>query len=183
MNELRAKELANQSEIIKQSVEELFEETDMMQFEVEQIAKNKRLLGKTVAEWEQYYRIPIARHADPMAVSDYCAQIVEKLDNAYSNKFKLESQLMAFKMAYSQGHNDAVIREAEHKGRKVVPKLETLDAIAAAKMGTWTITVTRYEKAIQFFQSMIFKMNTTLEAVKTIAMSNGTLRKAEMGAY
>ena len=183
MNELKAKELANQNAIIKESVEELFEETDMMQFEVEQIAKNKRLLGKTVAEWEVFFRIPVSRSADPSAVSEYCSMIIEKLDAAYANKFKLESQLMAFKMAYQQGHNEAVIREAEHKGRKVVPKLETMEAVAAAKMGTWTITVTRYEKAIAFFQSMIYKLNTTLEAVKTIAMSNGTLRKAEMGAY
>jgi hypothetical protein len=183
MEELKVKELQNQNSLIKETVEELFEETDMMQYEVEQIAKNKRLVGKTMAEWETFFRIPVSRQADPMAVSEYCSMIIERLDTAYANKNKLEAQMMAFKMAYLSGHNEEVLREAAHKGRKVVPKLETMEAVAAAKMGTWTLTVTRYEKAIAFFQSMIYKLNTTLDAVKTIAMSNGTLRKAEMGAY
>lgn len=183
MEELKRKEIDHQNQLLKESVEQIFEETDMMQYEVELIAKNKRLMGKTLTEWEEFFRIPVARQSDPIQVSEYCALIVEKLDKAYANKSKLESQLLAFKMAYQQGHNEEVLREASHKGRKVVPKLETMEAVAAAKLGTWTINVTRYEKAIAFFQSMIYKLNTNLEAVKTIAMCNGTLRKAEAGAF
>lgn len=183
MNELKQKETEMQTELLMEQTNNVLEATDMIQFRVEELSKTRRLMGKTIAEWETFFKIPIAKQADSRQVSEYASEIYEKLHKAYFCKGKLEAQLTTFMMGYKDMHNDEFLRHALNKGRKTIPKKESLDAIADAKMGEFNLTLVRYEKGIAFFQSMIYKLNTALETVRIIAMSNGTLRKAEMGAF
>lgn len=183
MDQLREKEVQMQTELLVEQTTNMLESTDMIQYRVEELSKTRRLMGKTIAEWEQYFKIPIAKQADSRQVSEYCSDIYEKLHKAYFCKGKLQAQLTTFMMGYKDMYNDEFLRHALNKGRKTIPKKESLDAITDAKMGEFNLTLIRYEKGIDFFQSMIYKLNTALETVKTIAMSNGTLRKAEMGAF
>jgi hypothetical protein len=183
MNELNEKEMFSNSQLVKEEAEKMFAETDMIQFEVENVSKNKQLMGKTIQEWVDHFSVPVARQSDPVQVSQYCAQIIVLLHDAYAAKGKLEASLVAFKMGYMNQRDEEFLRHALNRSRKTIPKKESLDAIADAKMGSINLALLRYEKGIAFFQSMVYKLNTTLEAVKTIAMSNGTLRKAELGAY
>lgn len=183
MDQLREKQIENQTELLVEQTSSVLEATDMIQFRVEELAKNRMLMGKTMAQWEAYFKIPIARNADPQQVSEYASTIYEKLHKAYFCKGKLEAQFTTFLMGYKDMHNEEFLRHALNKGRKTIPKKESLDAIADAKMGEFNLTSIRYEKGIAFFQSMIYKLNTALETVRIIAMSNGTLRKAEMGAF
>lgn len=175
--------MVDSSLIIKEQAESVFEEADMIEFRVNEVARGKRVLGKTVDEWINHFDIKVSRQADPAQVSQVCSDIISKLHDAYGAKGKLESSLVAYKMGYQGQWDGKFLRHALNKGRKTIPKKESLDAIADAEMGAMSLVLMRYEKSIAFFQSMIYKLNTTLESVKTIAMSNGTLRKAEMGAY
>lgn len=181
--ELKQNEMLSNSLLVKEEAEKMYLETDMIQFEIENVSKNKQIHGKTIQEWADHFNIPVARQADPVQVSQYCGQIIEKLHDAYTIKGKLEASLVAFKMGYMNQRDEEFLRHALNRSRKTIPKKESLDAIADAKMGSINLALMRYEKSIAFFQSMVYKLNTTLEAVKIIAMSNGTLRKAELGAY
>lgn len=177
------RELELQIETLVTKATKAIESTDQIQSEVNKVAETKKILGKTIDEWISYFKVSIPRGANPLEILNLGPFVSEKLEVAYESKARLETQLTTFLMGYKDLHNGEFLRHALDNKRKTIPKKESLDAIADAKMGELKLVLLRYEKSIDFFQSMIYKLNGTIKTIEFMTISNGTLRKGEVGGF
>ena len=173
----------NQAEIIAEEVREALGSVDLIYSEIEKIANNRMLYGKTAAQWIEWFQIEIHPQPDPIEIQGYCALINERLQKAYSFKNKTLNHFATYKASYEEEKAKEISRIANRKDRKVVPSADTLALVAESQMGNRKIMHDQFQLYIDFWQNIIYKLKDQLELVKIAGMSNGTLYKAERGAY
>ena len=138
-------------------------------------------MGRTINEWIEAFTIRVVYPSTPQDVMRYCAEFVQKSDEAYRCQAKVRQHLKTYLMSYMSNKGQEISRIANNKSRKVMPAADTLEKVADSQMGIRNDIVIQYEKDIDFFQSMIYKLNKTLESVKILGMSLGTQLKGELG--
>lgn len=183
MTELSAALIANEAQLIADEVENALQDIDLIQYKVEQVSNQRRLFGKTAEEWITYFTVKVSPHAGPVEISSYCAELTEKLGKAYDFKLKTQNYYATYMISYEEQMSQEISRHALNKSRKVMPSSETLELVAHSQMGNRKLMYDQYKIYVDFWQNIIYKLKDTLELVKTMAMSNGTLAKAERGAY
>jgi len=180
---LQEKLKQNEAEVIATSVKDTLDSLDLIHGEIALIAENRRLFGKTAREWLEWFNVEISVNPDPLEVQGYCSLIAQRLNVAYKNKAKTMVHYASFKASYEEEKAKEISRIANRKDRKVLPSADTLELAAESQMGNRKIMADQYQLYIDFWQNIIYKLKDTLELVRISAMSNGTLYKAERGAY
>jgi hypothetical protein len=183
MTEIEDKLQENEAEIISEEVREALESVDLIYSEVEKIANNRILYGKTAAQWIHWFEIEIHPQPDPLQIQQYCALLNERLQKAYGLKSRTLNHFATYKASYEEEKAKEVSRIANRKDRKVVPAADTLALVAESQLGNRKIMHDQFQLYIDFWQNIIYKLKDQLELVKIAGMSNGTLYKAERGAY
>lgn len=183
MTEVDEKLKENESLVIAESVRDTLESVNLIFLEVEKIAENRMLYGRTAKQWLEWFDVVIGPNPDPLQVQAYCATLSEKLNWAYKMKLKTMNQFGTFKADYEEEKAREIARIANRKDRKVLPSADTLAMAAESQMGNRKIMADQYQLYIDFWQNIIYKLKDTLELVRISAMSNGTLYKAERGTY
>lgn len=137
--------------------------------------------GKTYERWFKELTVPLDPAADPAKVKLYCSQLGNNLDTAYRNLSK--SKLIAFnyKLSYNGAFNDKVAAQALNRTRKVAPAIETMTKVAESQLPDRTVTLKRLEHAVEFWESMVWRIKDQIGIVKTIGMTNGTM--ANVGEF
>lgn len=173
----------NEAEIIAEEVNEALASVDLIQHEIESIANNRMLYGKTATQWLEWFNVVMHPQPDPLQIQGYCSILSERLNEAYKLKAKTLNHFATYKASYEEEKAKEISRIANRKDRKVMPSADTLELVADSQMGTRRIMYDQYQIYIDFWQNIIYKLKDTLELVRISAMSNGTLYKAERGAY
>lgn len=173
----------NEAEVIAEEVLNALQSIDLIQAEIEQISSQRRLYGKTAQEWIEYFNIELHPQPDPLQIQQYCFLLNQKLSEAYKMKTKTMHHFATYKASFTEEVNKEISKHALNKSRKVMPSAETLEMVAHSQMGNRKIMYDQYQIYIDFWQNIIYKLINTLELVKIAGMSNGTLYKAERGAY
>ena len=70
---------------------------------------------------------------------------------------------------------------ATNMTKKTLPAAHTLEKIAASQMGDKTVVITQLQNSVDFWQDMIYKLNKTMDLIKIMSMSNGTMARLEAG--
>jgi hypothetical protein len=183
MEELLQNLQVNEALVISKEVEDALASIDYIQFEVEKIAAQRQLYGKTSAQWLEYFKVEIHPQPDPLQIQGYCALLNERLNLAYSLKLKTKNHLATYMASYEEQVNKEISKMAFNKARKVMPAADTLEKVAHSQMGNRKIMLDQYNIYIDFWQNIIYKLKDSLELVRIAGMSNGTLYKAERGSY
>lgn len=183
MTPVEVKLQQNEAEVIAEEVRQALGSVDLIYCEVEKIANNRMLYGRTAAQWLEWFQIEMHPQPDPLQIQGYCALINERLQKAYSFKSKTLNHFATYKASYEEEKNKEISRIANRKDRKVMPASDTLELVAESQMGNRKIMHDQFQLYIDFWQNIIYKLKDTLELVRISAMSNGTLYKAERGAY
>lgn len=183
MTELEEKLQENEAAIIAEEVKEALASVDLIHSEIEKIANNRMLYGKTASQWIHWFEIELHPQPDPLQVQGYCALINERLQKAYGFKNRTLNHFATYKASYEEEKAKEISRIANRKDRKVVPSADTLSLVAESQMGNRKIMHDQFQLYIDFWQNIIYKLKDQLELVKIAGMSNGTLYKAERGAY
>lgn len=173
----------NEADIIAEEVQQALESVDLIYSEVEKIANNRMLYGRTAAQWIEWFQIDIHPQPDPLQIQGYCALLNERLQKAYGFKSKTLNHFATYKASYEEEKAKEISRIANRKDRKVMPASDTLELVAESQMGNRKIMHDQFQLYIDFWQNIIYKLKDQLELVKIAGMSNGTLYKAERGAY
>lgn len=174
-------ELNSFSDLIVEEADARCSEVDVVRFKLERAANRGLICGKTVDQWNEEFTIRISPNAMPADIIRYSSDWVGMNDLAYRTRSKLNQQLKTYLMSYSQKLSGEVGKHALNKSRKVMPAADTLREVAQSQMGIRYDILIQYEKEIDFFSEMIYKLKDTLKAINTIGMSNGTLLKGELG--
>lgn len=183
MTEVDEKLQENEALIISEEVKSALGSIDLIYSEVEKIAENRMLYGRTAKQWLEWFNVEIHPTPDPLQIQSYCATLSERLNWAYKLKLKTINHYGTYKASYEEEKAKEISRIANRKDRKVLPSADTLELAAESQMGNRKIMADQYELYIDFWQNIIYKLKDTLELVRISAMSNGTLYKAERGAY
>lgn len=173
----------NEADLIAEEVREALGSVDLIHTQIEQIAENRILYGRTARQWIEWFNIEIHSQPDPLEIQRYCSTIAERLNMAYKNKARTLNHFATYKASYEEERAKEISRIANKKSSKVVPAASTLELVADSQMGNRKIMHDQYQLYIDFWQNIIYKLKDTLELVRISAMSNGTLYKAERGAY
>jgi hypothetical protein len=172
----------NEASLIAEEVSQSLQQVDLIYLEVEKIANNRVLYGKTAEAWLQWFNIALHNQPDPLQIQGYCALLNERLQEAYKFKTRTMNHFATYKASYEEERAKEISRHALNKSRKVMPSSDTLELVAESQMGNRKIMHDQYQLYIDFWQNIIYKLKDTLELVKIAAMSNGTLYKAERGS-
>lgn len=183
MTEVESKLQENEASVILEEVRGALGSIDLIQSEVEQIAEGRMLYGKTARQWLEWFNVEIHPQPDPLQIQGYCQLLSERLNEAYKFKLKTMNHYGTYKASYEEEKAKIINRLANKKSSKVVPAASTLEKVAESEMGNRQIMAEQFQLYIDFWQNIIYKLKDTLELVKIAAMSNGTLYKAERGAY
>lgn len=173
----------NESLLIAEEVNQALQSVDLIYLEVEKIANNRVLYGKTANQWLEWFNIEMHPNPDPLQIQGYCSLLNERLQQAYKFKTRTMNHFATYKASYEEERAKEISRHALNKSRKVMPSSDTLELVAESQMGNRKIMHDQYQLYIDFWQNIIYKLKDTLELVRISAMSNGTLYKAERGAY
>jgi hypothetical protein len=174
-------EIKNVAALVYEEAKTKHEDIDLIRYKVEQATKSRMLSGKSFEEWLNFFTINVRYPSSPADVMRYCSEFVEKSDWAYKMKARFEREKSTYLMSYDQKHNQEISKHALNKSRKTMPAAETLREVAKSQMGIRYDILVQYENDIAFFQSMIYKLKDTMGSINTLAMSNGTQLKGEMG--
>ncbi len=178
---LKDEELSALSDLVVEEASNRCSEVDVVRFKLERASKGNLILGKTLDYWNEYFTIRIVYPSTPQDVMRYSADWVEKNDTAYRGRAKLQQQMKIYLMSYSQKMGNEISKHALNKSRKVMPAADTLREVAQSQMGIRYDILTQYEKEIEFFSEMIYKLKDTLKTINILGMSNGTQLKGELG--
>lgn len=174
-------QVQNQAEIIEEEIQEAIEKSTAIEESVAQTLRSRRTFGKTIDEWHKQLTVRIDPTADPAKVMLYCSQLALNIDIAYKNLSKIKILYSNYKMSYNTILNHKIFAQANNRGRKVVPALETMERVAQCELGERALTAAQYEAFIEFWQNMVFKLKDLIDITKTVGMSNGTRYK--IGEY
>lgn len=177
MTEMEAIQSENQARIIREEIQDSLEKVNDIQSEILPLISTARTFGKTIAEWEKEFTLPISADADPQRVKYYCSVLSQHLEVAYRNLRKIKVLYSNYKLSYNSALNDKVAVQANNRGRKVAPALETMTRVAESQLGDRALVEIQYKCMIDFWQNMVFKVKDQVDIVKTIGMSNGTSYK------
>lgn len=183
MTEIQDQLKENEAEVIAEEVLAALQSVDLIALEIAKIADNKRLYGKTAKEWLEFFQIEIHSQPDPLQIMGYCSLINERLQLAYKYKLRTMQHFATYKASYEEEKAKEISRIANRKDRKVMPAADTLVLAAESNLGNRKIMHDQFQLYIDFWQNIIYKLKDTLELVRIASMSNGTLLKAERGAY
>jgi hypothetical protein len=164
-------------------VNRALESVDLIHFEIERIANNRMLYGKTANQWIEWFNVEIHPQPDPLQIQTYCSLLNQRFNEAYKLKAKTLNHFATFKASYEEEKAKEISRIAMRKDRKVVPSADTLELVADSQLGNRKIMYDQYQLYIDFWQNIIYKLKDTLELIRIAGMSNGTLYKAERGSY
>lgn len=181
MTNLQAQQIENQSEIIKEEIQETLLSTASIIEKVYEVVAERKTFGKSVDEWHNNLTIRLDPQADPAKVKLYLASLSNNLDIAQRNFSKIKLMYGQYKLSYRPLMASQVAGQANHKGRKVAPSIETMSLVAENSLGDRSTAAIEFETFIDFWQDMVYKVRNQIDVVKTIAMSNGTLYK--VGEY
>lgn len=171
----------NEASLIQEEVDSIIYTSEIVQQKLIEIERNRTYFGKTISAWCEYFDIAIDENADPARVKLYIAKINERLNVAYLHHSKAKRFLTDYMCGYDKHKNELIEKHAMNKARKTMPAADTLDKVAASQMGDRTVVITQLQNSVDFWQNMIYKLNKTMDLVKIISMSNGTMAKVELG--
>jgi len=177
MTGIQQEQIQNQAEIIKEEIEDLLETSGTIESCVIETANSLTSFGKTYQQWFKDLTVPLDPSADPAKVKLYCSQLGNNLDTAYKNLS--QSKLIAFnyKLSYNGVFNEKVAAQALNRSRKVAPAIETMAKVAESQLPERTVTLKRLEQAVEFWESMVWRIKDQIGIVNTISMANGTMMK------
>lgn len=173
--------IENDADLVREQVENIIYASEVVQAKLTEIERNRTYFGKTIEGWSTYFNIQIEETADPVRIKMYCAQINERLNMAYLYKSKTKRFLTDFMCGYDKQKNELIESHATNRTRKTLPAADTLDKIAASQMGDKTVVITQLQNSVDFWQDMIYKLNKTMDLIKIMSMSNGTMARLEAG--
>jgi hypothetical protein len=170
-------QIENQAELVKEEITTALHSMEAIKERVADIALKRRTFGKTVDEWNDILTIKVDAQADPARVKYYLSQLAFNLDIAYRNLTKIKIMHSQYKLSYMPAVSMQVNAQANHKGRKVAPALDTMLQVAQNNLGDRALTAVEFESFTEFWTDMVWKIKNQIDIVKTISMANGTMYK------
>lgn len=170
-------QIENQANLVKEEIVNALHSMEAIKEKVAEIALKRRTFGKTVDEWNDILTIKIDAQADPARVKYYLSQLAYNLDTAYRNLTKIKVMHSQYKLSYMPAISMEVSAQANHKGRKVAPALDTMLQVAQNNLGDRALTSIEFETFIEFWTDMVWKIKNQIDIVKTISITNGTMYK------
>lgn len=177
MTDMEVTQAENQAELIKEEIISTLQNMEAIKEKVAGIASKRKTFGKTVDEWNDELTIPIDAQADPARVKFYLSRLAHNLDTAYKNLTKIKIMYSQYKLSYEPAVACEVSTQANHKGRKVAPSLDTMMKVAQNNLGDRSVTALEYETFIEFWTDMTWKIKNQVDIVKSISITNGTMYK------
>lgn len=175
--------IESQAELVREEINNALHSLDNIKERVADVASKRRTFGKTIDEWTQELTVQIAQDADPARVKMYLSRLSLNLDLAYRNLNKSKSMFHNYRLSYAPALNAEITTQANHKGRKTVPALDTMSHVASNILGDRSLMVIEFESAIDFWTSTVWRLKDQIDIVKSISMANGTMvRAGEYGA-
>ena len=174
-------QIDNQAQLVQEEVLASIHSLDAIKAKVAHVAIKRMTFGKTIDEWNKELSIQIDPSADPARVKYYLSLLSKNLDTVYRNLSTIKIMYHNYKLSYNPAMNSEVSAQANHKGRKVAPALETMNRVAENNLGDRSLAAIEYEGYIEFWNDMLWKVKDQVGIVKAIGMSNGTLYK--VGEY
>lgn len=169
--------IENQAELIKEEIEVAIHSLDSIKAKVADLTSKRRTFGKTMDEWHTELHVQIAYDADPARVKLYLSKLGHNLDTAYRNLRKVKSMFHNYRLSYAPALSGEIAGQANHKGRKVAPALDTMSHVASNVLGDRSIMVIEFESTIDFWTSMVWQIKDQIDIVRTMSMANGTMYK------
>ena len=175
MTDILAAQIENQAELIKEEVLTSIRSLDAIKEKIGEISITRRTFGKTVDEWNTELSVQVDPQADPARTKYYLSRLSGSLDTAYRNLTRTKIMYSQYKLSYIPALSNEISLQANHKGRKVVPAMETMSRVAENSLGDRSVAVIEFETFIDFWTDMVWKIRNQVDIVKTICMSNGTM--------
>lgn len=169
--------IENQAELIKEEITNALHSMEVIKQKVAEVSTTRRTFGKTIAEWNQELALPIAHDADPGRVKYYLSRLSHNLDIAYNNLSKIKLMYYNYKLSYAPALSNEIAGQANHKGRKVAPALDTMSHVAANQLGDRSTVAIEFEAFIGYWQDTVWRIKDQVSIVKMIGMTNGTMAK------
>lgn len=170
-------QIENQANLVKEEIVNALQSMEAIKEKVAEIALKRRTFGKTVEEWNDILTIKIDAQADPARVKYYLSQLAFNLDTAYRSLTKIKVMHSQYKLSYLPAISMEVSAQANHKGRKVAPALDTMLQVAQNNLGDRALTSIEFEAFTEFWTDMVWKIKNQIDIVKTISITNGTMYK------
>jgi hypothetical protein len=177
MSELEEAQALNQAELVKEEILSTLGNMEAIKERVADIASKRKTFGKTVDEWNDFLTIKIDAQADPARVKFYLSKLAYNLDIAYKHLTKIKIMYSQYRLSYEPAIACEVSSQANHKGRKVAPSLDTMMKVAQNNLGDRSVTALEYQTFIEFWTDMTWKIKNQVDIVKSISISNGTMLK------
>jgi hypothetical protein len=175
MTDILTAQIQNQAELIKEEVLTSIRSLDAIKEKIGEISITRRTFGKTVDEWNTELSVQVDPQADPARTKYYLSRLSGSLDTAYRNLTRTKIMYSQYKLSYIPALSNEISLQANHKGRKVVPAMETMSRVAENSLGDRSVAVIEFETFIDFWTDMVWKIRNQVDIVKTICMSNGTM--------
>lgn len=174
-------QIENQAELVQEEIIASIQSLDAIKAKVTHVAMRRLTFGKTIDDWNKQLSLPIDPSADPARVKYYLSILAGNLDTAYRNLTAIKIMYHNYKLSYEPAVNAEVSAQANHKGRKVAPALETMNKVAENNLGDRSLAAIEFQGYIEFWTDMVWKIKDQIGIVKAIGMSNGTLYR--VGEY
>ena len=173
----------NEADLIKEEAIKSILVLDEIDIAMDDIQTNSLIYGKTVDEWHDYFQILADPNADLIQIKRYCSEIIERLGVAYRFLNITEKKFSTYKHSYEKAYAEEVSKRADSKIRKTIPSADTLNLSAKSALGNRDLMCKSYEKAIEFWQRIVYMLNKKLEAIKIMSIVSSSLAKAENSLY
>jgi hypothetical protein len=173
--------IENDANLVKEQVDSIIYASEVVLTKLAEIERNRTYFGKTIQAWCEYFDVQIDETADPIRLKQYAAQINERLNKAYLYKSKTKRFLTDYLSGYDKQKNELIESHATNRTRKTIPAADTLEKVAASQMGDKTVIITQLQNSVDFWQDMIYKLNKTMDLIRIMSMSNGTMARLEAG--
>ena len=170
-------QIENQANLVKEEIITALNSMESIKEKVSEVTVKRKTFGKTIEEWGDTLTIKIAPDADPARVKYYLSQLAHSLDITYRNLSKIKLMHSQYKLSYMPALAMEVSTQANHKGRKVSPALDTMLHVAQNNLGDRALTALEFEAFTEFWTDMVWKIKNQIDIVKTISMANGTMYK------
>jgi len=144
------------------------------------VYEKQKFQGRTMKEWSQYIKIPIAPDANPLHIKGYLVQLYEKLGEIdsmlQSSKFTYSS-LESYESTSFQEETKKIIAKAKEENKKI-------SMAAAERIASDTLLATRKKKDMAknifvFFQGLQKQLHKTFEILNTTNVAEGYLQRIE----
>jgi hypothetical protein len=179
--ELRSKQVKQQAAIVEEEIQITLESVSEIKKAAYRQAVSSKIFGKTAEEWHNELSLVVDQNADPAKVKYLASQLSQKLNKAQANLAKSKQMFHKYKLSYYPHFNQEISKHATHKGRKVMPAMDSMRAVAENDLGDRSIAYKEFENLVEFWRDIVYKLINSIELLKITSMSNGTQNR--IGEY